>query len=242
MGTSSSYSAPTSGGWPTAKGVATRFARQGGLSPGPSSVQPQQVTGAYVAAHGGATSAAATAAFGQSAAQALGGFYSGVASGGLAAGLQQIGLGGLVGSDAMSLLSSLVDRLAGPGRTLDEADARTAMLAVLQREFGDAETFSDLEALYANGLDSDAVMGITEQFIVEYIYARMVQELGKQLQDGALTTADACRVERDLQAFIAATVKLEMARTDALTLDWNGPAGRQFVAGLLEAAYGQLGA
>ena len=90
MGTSSSYTAPTSGGWPAAKGAATRFARQGGTGAGP--IEPRQVTRNYVRALGGAAAAAAAAIAGQAAAAQLGRFLSSVSNNGLAPTLQSEGL------------------------------------------------------------------------------------------------------------------------------------------------------
>ncbi len=102
MGTSTSYAAPTSGGWPAAKGTATRFARQGGTDGGP--IEPRQVTSSYVRALGGAAAAAASALAGQAAAARLGQFLSSVASNGLTPTLQREGLSVLSGSDTTDVL------------------------------------------------------------------------------------------------------------------------------------------
>jgi hypothetical protein len=238
MGTSSSYAAPTSGGWPAAKGMATRFARQGGTDGG--TIGPRLVTGSYVRARGGAAAAAAAAIAGRAAANQLGHFLSTAAGSGLDTALGQEGLAALSGGDTTAVLAGLVDRLAGPGRTLEEAAARAAMITVFDGEFGKAETFADLDALFTQALDSAGVRRILERFLVEYIYQRMVQEIGERLANGAITSTSLRRVELDLHAFITADVKLEFARADLLVLNWDGPEAQLLIEQLLRDAYGQL--
>ncbi len=227
MGTSGPYSAPTSGGWPTAKGTATRFAKQGGTG----NVTPGQVVSAYLTALGGAAAAARRAVAGRAAAQRLGEFLGTVADRGLDAALEQIGLANLVGRDATEVLEALVNRLAGPGGTLEEADARAAMLRALQEELEGPTAF--------DGLDQEGVVRIVEGFLVEYIYERMLQEIGDRLENGAMTAEDAVKSEHDIRVYIVATVQLELAREEPLTV-WDGPGGQELVDRLMEDAYGQL--
>ena len=227
MGTSGSYNAPTTGGWPAAKGTATRFAKQGGTG----NVTPGRVVSAYLAALGGATAAARRAAASRAAAQRLGGFLGTVADRGLDAALEQVGLGDLIGRDATEVLEALVDRLASPGGTLEEADARVAMMRALQEELEKPTAFE--------GLDQEGVGQAVEGFIVECIFERMLQEIGYQLENGAMTAEDAKRAEDDIRVYVVATVQLELARQETLTV-WEGPEGQELVDRLMEDAYGQL--
>jgi hypothetical protein len=219
--------------------MATRFARQGGTGGG--TIDPHQVTGSYVQALGGAAAAAAGAVAARAIATQLGRFLSAAAGSGLSTALQQEGLAALSGGDTTTVLAGLVDQLAGPGRTLEEATARAAMISVLVGEFGEAETFADLDELFAQTLDAVGVQRILEHFLVEYIYQRMIQEIGERLAKGAMTSTDLRHVELDLHAFIIADVKFEFTRTDLSVLDWNGAEAQQLIAQLLQDAYGQLG-
>lgn len=239
MGTSSSYTAPTTGSWPTAKRMATRFARQGGTGAGP--VTPDQVIRSYIVALGGAAAAVAGAIAGRSVASRLGGFLTAASGQGLGTALQEQQLSALVGQDTTDVLQGLVDHLAGPGRTLEEAAARSALLVVLSEEFEQAGTFAEMEALCTQKLDADGVLRFLERFLEEYVYHRMVEELGDRLANGAITSADACKVEQDIHAFIVAHVRLELAYIDPLTLDWEAPEAQQLVDRLLTLAYEQLG-
>lgn len=240
MGTSSSYTAPTSGGWPAAKRAATRFARLGGAAGGGS---PRSVIAPYVRALGGAATAAAASAAGRSAAQRLGAFLAATAGGGLGPALAGAGVLGvpagartladLAGRDPAEVLAALADTLADSGDTLEGAAARGAVLAVLEQFLADGG--AGLAAL-----DADGVAGALRLFLVEYVYQRMLEQIGAQLQNGALTGSDARQLELDIRAFIEAVVNLELGDTDPLALDWTGAEGEAVVGRLLEATYGQL--
>jgi hypothetical protein len=227
MGTSGSYSAPTTGGWPAAKKTATRFAKQGDAG----SITPGQVVGAYLTALGGAAAAARRAAASRAAAQRLGGFLGTVADQGLDVALEQVGLADLVGRDATEVLEALVDRLASPGGTLEEADARAAMMGALEEVLEQPNAF--------DGLDQEGVGRTVEGFIVECIYERMLQEIGDRLENGAMTAEDAKKAEDDIRVYVVATVQLELAREESLIV-WDGPEGEALVNRLMEDAYGQL--
>lgn len=236
MGTSGSYTAPTSGKWPAAKRVATRFARQGGAAGG--SVTPRQVAQGYVTALGGGAAAGTRANGGRASAGRLGGFLGDVAERGLREVLQERGLADLIGGDTADVLSAIVDQLAGNGRTLEEAAARAAMVAVLANEFGEGE-FEDLDSAL-QALDGDAVGRLLEQFLVEYVYRRMLEEIGERISNGAIDLAAAYRVEQDIHDFLLAAVHLDLSQGDPLTIDWEGPEGRDLLDRLMADAYSQL--
>lgn len=239
MGTSSSYTAPTSGNWPKTKRLATLFARQ--MSQGSGAIAVGQVTGAYAQAMGGGEAAAAGAVAGRAAASSLAGFLSSVVTGGLSNALQQAGLLTLRGRDTIDVLEGLVDYLAGPGKTLEESVARAAMAEVLINEFGEAETYAELDALCTQQLDAAGMLQVLQHFVVEYVYLRIVEAIGERLQNGAMTSADARRCETDIHEFIVATVDLDFTLVDPLTVDWNGPAGQKIVERLVAEAHDQLG-
>lgn len=228
MGTSSDYVAPTSGGWPAAKRLATTFARQGGAQG--TQTTAAAVGAAYVAAHGGSRAAAGSYPAAQRVAQALGGFLASVARQGLDATLVERGLGDLVGQSPGVVLAGIIDALAGPNRTLDEADARAALIAVLAQELPDPGA----------PLDAATIADLIEALLVECVFQHMLQELGIQISNGALTATEAVRVERDLHAYVVAQANLEMGGVEALEIDWEGAEGRDLMAHLLTSAYAQL--
>ena len=240
MGTSSSYTAPTTGGWPAAKRAATRFARRGGSAGGSS---PRSVVAPYVQALGGAAAAAASAMAGRAAAQRLGAFLATSAAKGLGSALAGAGvpdvpadartLADLAGRDPAEVLAALADALADPADTLEGAAARAAVCAVLEQFLAD-------DGAGLATLDADGVAGALELYLVEYVYHRMLEQIGTQLQNGALTGPDARQLELDIHAFITAVVNLELGDVDHLSLDWTGDEGAGVIDRLMFAAYGQL--
>ena len=238
MGTSTSYSGPSSGSWPVAKALATRFARQGGTGGG--SMTPDRVSDGYVRAQGGPSGAAQQATAGKAAAGGLGGFLSGYAGGGLAGALEGTGLSHLIGQDRNAVILGLADAFVGPNRTLEKFAARDALLEVLQDELGE-EGLLDPSAL-ATGtlLDAGAVGSILEAYFVAYIYARLIQQLGRQINEGAANIPAARRVEEDLRTYIEAKVHFDLRGFDPVTFDWNGPGAAQLVDGLMRDAHEYL--
>jgi hypothetical protein len=131
----------------------------------------------------------------------------------------------------------LADALAGPGRTLEEADARAALLQVLQQELGDEGLLDPATAASGTRLNAEAVQRILEVFFTEYIYTRMLQELGERIDNGALNSAMARRVEQDLHAHIEAKVHFELGSFDPIAFDWTGAEAQGVVYELMRSAH-----
>lgn len=237
MGTSTSYTAPTSGKWSWAKRIAGQFSAQGG-SGGP--ITTNQVANTYVSALGGASTAASSSISGQATARGFGGFLSGVAAQGLSSTLASIGLSNLIGQNTNAVLLGLVNYLAGANNTLEEAIARTAMDEVLFREFGSTQTFEELEDLFSKSVNQQEFSRIFGEFIAEYIYQRMVSELGAKIESGAVNPASAHRIEEDLKTFIFERVALANAQQNFQDVDWSGTMGKEIVNHIFNLAYEQL--
>jgi hypothetical protein len=193
-----------------------------------------------VFAIGGAVAAAARAITGRRTAAQLGSFLGRAAEVGLNTALEEQGLGDLVGRDPLAVLAALVDLLAGDAEAPEAAANRDALIAVLQAELFEAATYEELELLLMDSLDATGIVRLLELFIVEYIYRRICQELGKQLEAGAQTPADLPAIERDLRAYIVDSVALELANVNVMTLDWASDATQKRIEGIFASAYGQI--
>src|SRR5579862_5570553 len=158
MGTSKGHKMPTGGDWGPLKREATDFAQNIGTKPRP----PQPLLRRYlrVVSNAGARSKAGkggqpgdgagggggggrTRNFGAGVAtgQAVGGFFSRVGQVGLSEALREIGLSELVGKPAAEVSVALLDKLTGPGSTLDQAAARAALVELNEEVLAGAETF-----------------------------------------------------------------------------------------------------
>jgi hypothetical protein len=200
---------------------------------------PRDVARAYLGAIGGAVAAAARAQAAQRGATNAAGFLSYAAGAGLGDALDRSGLTGLRDRPAPEVLSALVDQLVGDGALLEEAAARDALAEVLTDLFGDADTYEELEQLFAE-VNADRVAELIQRFIARYIYIRMLQELLANIERGARTIEQAERARRDLRDFIDAWVVITIGDRDPLTIDWTGDEGRTVVTALLQAAYEAL--
>lgn len=235
MGTSSSYSAPTGGGWTRAKNLMSRFAAAGGPTSNASGggLSTSAVVGAYVGAHGGSKGASSSAIAGRRVAQALGGFLADVAAKGFEQAVRDRGLEKLLGLDSEAALAGIVDFLAGPGNVADEPVARAALIEVMEELWEEAAQ-NDVEKLT---IDEKRLLDLLERYMESYVFERLLRELGDRLKKGAITANESARLEKQLREFITETIKFEFKDIDPLKLDWNGMQGKEFIESLFQDAY-----
>jgi hypothetical protein len=77
-------------------------------------------------------------------------------------------------------------------------------------------------------------------FVTEYVYRRLLLELGKQLESGARTPAELPAIEADLREYITLTIQLRFEGVDLVHVDWGGGAGTALIDGIFRAAYEQI--
>jgi hypothetical protein len=191
---------------------------------------------AYVAALGGSARAAGDAVAARRVGEALGKFLLDVAQDGLARALDNLGLGGPEGQDLRAIASALADLLAGAGSTREEAVARQALAEVLARLFGEMSKGSaQLPPL--DRLDPAGIAPILETLIAEYVYQRMLEELGLRIEIGAPTPQRVLVLEKQIRAFTKDKIDLEKMWMGVPRLDWGGPQGEALFLEMLAQAY-----
>ncbi len=235
MGTSSRHSAPTGGDWTRAKTRLTNWTKGGGRD----DEVARAALGAFVAALGGASRAAESAAGGIKAASGLGEFLADVNRDGLDATLNQYGLSDLIGGERLDVLNEIAGRVAGAGDSMEEAVARDAILDVLGEIYSDARTFEEMEAL---DIDADAIRDLLATYLAYYIYKRVLQELGDRIADNAGSPEEAARLERQIRDQIRDLVALDLSAIDPLAFDWAGRAGQERMRTLLADAFRMISA
>src|SRR4051794_33606121 len=158
MGTSADYTGGTGGNWTPYKHAASNFARHGGGG------RAEKVLARYVGALGGAGRAAATgrsAAVGS--AQGVAGFGAGLATDGLTATLERLGLGRLVGQSRYEVLDGLLEALGADGGSLEDQAVNQALCETFAELYpDDAETYEQLEDI---ALDGDGLILFIEHFV-----------------------------------------------------------------------------
>jgi hypothetical protein len=227
--------APSRGPWSLARRAMTSVARAGG-----GTRRFRVAGGRYVRAKGGAKSAAASSAAGRATTAGLGGFLSGIATGGVAQAAQSIGLQAVVGQRAETVLAAVIDAIAPAGTTNDEAIARRAASETLRELFEKYGVEQNgIEALDA--MKAADVAEAVELSVSAYVYQRWLFDLSLKIEEYAVSEAEAVRLERDVKSFVKGLVKFKLNGGKAIGLDWKGAAGKAFVQEVYEAAYRLLG-
>lgn len=164
--------------------------------------------------------------------QNLGGFASRVREAGLADALREFDLGDLVGRPAGDVMAGLTDRLCGPGSTMDESLARSALNDLRQELIGDARTFEEVDRALSAALERLEVTGLLVRFYGQYLYRMFVRDFSEMLaqkvgQDRARRAG--ARVLRTIRSKLRAVV----AGRDPAAIDWRGAQGRQLAQRIL---------
>ncbi|MBN9521543.1 hypothetical protein J0H58_23990 [bacterium] len=194
---------------------------------------------AYVRASGGSRSAAAAASHGRATVARASNFFGTLLRNGLGAALDSLGIRDFVGRAADIVFAAIANAIAPPGATLEEAAARRAADEVLAKLYDDViEAGGDLVALEAMSENdvADAVRGV----ITAYVYERWLEQLGKSIEAGAVTPAEAVRLEREVKQYVKDIVLLDVTNDEVLAFGRDAERTKQVVDRLFEEAYGLL--
>jgi hypothetical protein len=229
MGTSSDYTGGTGGAWTPYKHAASNFARHGGER------RVGKVLSRYVGALGGAAAAGAGGrATGVSGGQGVAAFGSGLATGGLTAALESLGLDHLVGTSRFDVLDGLLDALGGEGGTLEDQAVNQALCEAFANLYpDDAETYEELEAVT---LDTQGVVELIEYFVAEWAYSRLLPTLAEKFTHIEDPTV-AQKRDDELRERMQLLVSLEIGDRSALSIDWRDEEGRVVLERVVDQLY-----
>ncbi len=233
-GTPPGSSVPPQAPWRAARRQMNGWARGGGGREGVS-----RAGRAYVRAKGGARAAASRAVHGRATAARAGRFFGALASGGLRAALETLGLRDYVGRGAEEVFAAIANAISPAGATLEEAAARRAADEVLARLY-DERVGADGDLAGLERMAAQDVATAVRDVVSAYVYQRWLEELGKSIETGTTSPAEAVRLEREVRQYVRDIVQLEVPNDRVLTLDWEKPDGQALVQRLFEEAYGLL--
>jgi len=243
MGTSGDRELPTNGGWPNVKRHATEFGKDDGASlppgdlfrnylaasGGPGGMAGGGLSSRGVGRSGGGSGGARPA---RSTGRQLGSFLSSVRTVGLTETLHRFGLGDLVGRPAGELRSALLDHLAGPGSTIDEASARWALSELEREMLGDAETYEDAEAALSEAVTEQGVVVLIVRFFALYLFDRFCRDFYAHLLE-RVGAARAVRALDRVKAYIMSCLNAKIFDRDLIEVDWAGAEGDRLVQDVL---------
>ena len=228
--------------------------------PAPSpTLAPAQLLAAYIGAHGGAAAMAKLSSpGGGTGRRGGGGEGSGAAGGrprrigrpiirvghnlasfaarvgqtGLATALRELGLADLIGRSAAEVTGALVERLAGPGSTMDATLARIALNKLRLELLGTAKTFEDVDHILRSTLEQVQVAGLLIQYYGHYLYERFTRDFYERLIKSGGVEKARSSIE-SVRRTIFASLRAKLAGRNPVEVDWRGEEGRQLAERIL---------
>lgn len=196
-----------------------------------------------VGAMGGGRAAAQSAVAGRQTAGRFATFLSGIAAGGITEAARSLGIAEHLGRSADVFLMHLADALAPAGALTEDAIARDAMDATLidlYRQLNvDAEGVAALERM-----TPVMMSGALVQYVINYIYARLINAIAAHLHATAPTVARVVEVERTARRYIEGVVRQDMDTRAFFEMNdpahggrWDAIAGQRVIDRLFEESY-----
>ena len=162
----------------------------------------------------------------------LGGFLSRVGSSGLNQALNDIGLSHLVGCTASELAEGLLDALAGPASTIDDAAARAALSKLNEELLHDASTAEDVERVLTQALDNRGLASNLMRFFSLYIFERFCRDFYERWVKAAGSEATGTSM-KSIKSYVDVAFRSRMNTRDVKGVQWEGDEGRRVVAEVL---------
>ncbi len=162
----------------------------------------------------------------------LGNFLARVGSAGIGEALRDIGLGELVGKSASEIATALLDKLAGPSSTIDDAAARAACDDLNKELLQDARTTEDVDRVFKTAMDDKGLGGILMRFFSLYIYRRFCRDFYENWCKRAGNTVANARLST-IKKFIDTNLKARCINKNITATNWKGGEGGRLVSQIL---------
>ncbi len=133
-------------------------------------------------------------------------------------------------------MAAITNALAPRGDTLVDAATRQAIadtLAALWEERGVVD--GGLDRLQA--MTADDVRGAITESVASYIFYQWVLELGRAIEQRAVSTNQAIAMEREMRQYIHDTLTVDLAGTDVLAVEWRGAQGQAIITKVYADAF-----
>lgn len=172
----------------------------------------------YVKALGGSKTAAVRAVSGRGSTVRLGQFLSSIAANGIIKTLESLKIE-YKGKSVESLLSEIVNVIAGSSNTKEDIVAKNATIEALSHlyEYID-ENGMTLESL--DSLNDDIFNEVMSAFINNYIFERMLNDLQSRFEKYADSPQTALDKEKEFEDYIKESVELKLKEVNFNKLDY----------------------
>lgn len=173
--------------------------------------------------------------------RSLGGFAARVGEVGLAETLREFDLGELIGRPAEEVTAGIVERLCGPGTTMDVVIAQIALNRLHEELLRGARTFEEVAQRLQDAMTAPRVSGLVMQFYGHYIYEKFSRDFYERLVQRVGGENARARVE-SIRHTIFTSLRAKVGGREASTIDWRGPEGRRLADTILEETFAIFGA
>jgi hypothetical protein len=166
--------------------------------------------------------------------QNLGRFFSTVATGGVAAAAQELGIASLEGKSTREIARTLTDALGGPAATTNDTDARNALARLMNELLKDIPANQVPERLeqVARGPEFASMM---YRFFGYYIFEQFNRIFYARLQ--RLSQSSAAQFLKNGLHCIQWMLRNRTGDTDIRQVRWSGAEGAKFVADIMENTF-----
>jgi len=147
----------------------------------------------------------------------------------------------LVGRPAEEVATGIVERLCGPGTTMDVVIAQIALNRLRQEILRGARTFEEVEQRLQEAVAEQRVSGLVMQFYGHYLYEKFCRDFYERLMQRV--GADKARSSVDsIRRTIFASLRAKVGERDVGSIDWRGPEGHRLASTILDETLAIFGA
>ena len=169
----------------------------------------------------------------QNIAQNIGGFFSSVADVGFREAFKQADLGLLEGKSVQEIGYSLLEYFGGPGSTIEETDARTALSDLMDEILNGASSVEDVEEVMETKSQGESLEDLIRRFFGYYIYEQFCRVFYERLA-ARIGDIQADRLIGEIQDYIFEALKYITRHQDVSQIDWDGSQGQQIIDEILQ--------
>jgi|SRR5690554_66426 len=185
-----------------------------------------------IKAYGGSRAAAKTARAGISTVISLGKFTNTISSSGFKSALEEYKID-FENQSPREVLNHLTNILAPIPITKDDAVARKALIVTLEYVY---ELFEE-ESIDYDLLDENSFNLMVPKFIENYIYERIINDLGSRIESNSDTSQEAVNIEMELKEYINAKVEIAFKGMNFSQINFNEPKINNKVESLINQCY-----
>lgn len=186
----------------------------------------------HIKAYGGSKAASKSAKAGVSTAIGLGSFASKVSASSFQAALEEYKID-YINKSPREVLNQLINLIAPVPITKDDSIARKALIVTLEYIYD----MFDEENIDYDSVDKNSVNLMVPKFIENYIYERIISDLGSRIEFNSESAQEAMNTEITLKEYINAKVDIVFKGKDFSKINFNDATTKNKVESLINQCY-----